>query len=89
VLEFFVVVDGVDRNLTRLQGFWNLTQKVDLEHAVFERSTFHLDVLGQIELTPERTPRDALVKIPVRALAGLATFNGQHVLLRGDGDLIR
>src|SRR5215204_2806793 len=88
LLDLLVVVAGVDLDPARLHGFRHLAHEVDLQQSAVERGALHLDVVGQVELAPERTRRDALVEVLVIALLGLAPLDGEHVLLRRDGDVL-
>ena len=46
---------GFDRDPAWLHRLRHLTHQVDLQKPVLERGALHLDVVGQAELTPERT----------------------------------
>src|ERR1700730_5849251 len=91
VLDLLVVVAiaGVDRNPARLHGLRQLAHQLDLQEPVFKRRACHLDIVGEVELAPERTSRDALEQVVVITVLRLAAFHGQHVLLCRDGDLLR
>src|SRR5258708_3223379 len=91
VLDLLVVVAiaGVDRNPARLHGLRQLAHQLDLQEPVFKRRACHLDIVGEVELAPERTSRDGLEQVVVIAVLRLAAFYGQHVLLCRDGDLLR
>src|SRR5216683_7833846 len=91
MLDLLVVVAnaGVDRNPARLHGLRQFTHQLDLQEPVFKRCACDLDVVGEVELAPERTSRDALEQVLVITVLYLAAFHGQHVLLCRDGDLLR
>src|SRR6266849_5141760 len=91
MLDLLVVVAiaGVDRNPARLHGLRQLAHQLDLQEPVFKRRACHLDIVGEVELAPERTSRDALEQVVVITVLRLAAFHGQHVLLCRDGDLLR
>src|SRR5260370_19814765 len=84
-----VAIAGVDRNPARLHGLRQLAHQLDLQEPVFKRRACHLDIVGEVELAPERTSRDALEQVVVITVLRLAAFHGQHVLLCRDGDLLR
>lgn len=73
----------------RLHGLRHLAHQVDLQDAILEPCIFDVDMIGQIELAAERPSRDAMVKVLVVAGRALAGFDGQHVLLGRDGDVLR
>src|SRR5882724_10919908 len=91
VLDLLVVVAsaGVDRNPARLHGLRQLTHQLDLQEPVFQRCACDLDIVGEVELVPERTSRDALEQVLVITVLYLAAFHGQHVLHCRDGDILR
>src|SRR5882762_5888246 len=91
VLDLLVVVAnaGVDRNPARLHSLRQLAHQIDLQEPVFQRRACDLDVVGEVELAPERASRDALEQVLVITVLCLAAFHGQHVLLCRDGDLLR
>src|SRR3981081_3165105 len=76
-------------NPARLHGLRQLTHQLDLQETVFQRCACDLDIVGEVELAPERTSRDALEQVLVITVLYLAAFHGQHVLLCRDGDLLR
>ena len=79
LLDLLVVLAGdagLDLDPARLHGFRQLSYQVDVQQPILERCAFHLDVVGEIELAPERTAGDALVEVRVITLVRLAAFNG-------------
>src|SRR3984893_17643801 len=57
VLDLLVVVAiaGVHRNPARLHGLRQFAHQLDLQEPVFKRCACNLDVVGEVELAPERT----------------------------------
>src|SRR6516165_8802806 len=51
-----------DRNLTRLLGFRNLAQKVNVEQAVLKARAGHMDMVGKLEAPLESAGCDALIE---------------------------
>ena len=51
-----------DRNLTGFLGLGDLTNEFDVEQAMLQRSTRHLDMVGKLKAALEGTGRDTLVK---------------------------
>ena len=90
----FLMLDGtglaavIDRDLPRLHGLGEFADQLDLQQTVLKRSVLHLDVLRQAKDSAEGTRRDTLVKVLAVAFIGLAALNRQHVLLRGNRDLV-
>ena len=63
---------GFNRDPTRLHRLGHFSDQVDLQEPVLERGAFHLDEIGQPELTPEGTAKDTLVEIGVVTFVSLA-----------------
>src|SRR5450759_733688 len=78
---------GLDLDPARLHCLRHLADQIDLQQPVLERGALHLDVVGEVKLTPKRTRGNPLIEVLVITLLGLAAFHRKHVLLRGDGDL--
>src|SRR4051794_25773792 len=81
--------DSVDFNPPRLHCLRYAPDKVDLEKAVLERRSFHLDMICEVEPALEGTESDALVEV-LRMIATLSllTVDGQQILLGGDIDFV-
>ena len=69
MLDLFIVLAGIDRNLTRLHRLGELPHQIDLQKSALERGALHLDVVGEVEDAPERTCRDAMVEVLVLRLS--------------------
>lgn len=87
MFSLVIVVAGLNRICRGFIASGTSRTQLDLEHAVHEGSGLYLDVLGQIELPPERARRDSLIQQLMRTFISLAAFDGQHVLARADGHL--
>src|ERR1700749_4317699 len=80
--------DLADRDAARLHCFRNFAHEVDDEAAVLEAGTLGLDMVGQCELAPEGTRRNAAMQEDLLFLLALAAFKRQHILLDGERDLV-
>ena len=78
----------VDGDAARLHGLGDFPDHLDLQQAVFERRAFYLNIVCQAELPLEMPGRDAPVQELTTRLFGLVAFDGDDVLLGGDGNLI-
>src|SRR5436190_6531056 len=79
----------VDFNAPRLHCLRYAPDKIDLEKAVLERRSFHLDMICEVEPALEGTESDALVEVlRMIAILCLLTVDGQQILLGGDIDLV-
>src|ERR1700726_4024082 len=92
-LQLGLFAAGADLDLPGFHGLRNPAQEVDLKEPVLERRALHLDVVIEVEVALERTRRDTAVKNLLvggrRDRLRLAAGDGQLVLLRGDGDVLR
>ena len=79
---------AVDGDPPRLHGLGDLANQLDLEQAVVEGRVLHLHVVRQVELPFEMPGRDAPVQELAIGLFGLVAFDGDCVLLGGDGNLV-
>src|SRR5262245_34058543 len=77
------------RNLPRLLGGGEFPDQVDVQQAVLERRTLHLDEGGELKHAFERARRDALVEdFALRlGLRLLLTADGERALLGLDVDV--
>ena len=55
-------LSGADLDLARLCRLGNLTDQIDMQHAVVEARADDLDVVGEAEAPLEGAPRDAAVQ---------------------------
>jgi hypothetical protein len=77
---------AVDGDPPRLYGLGDLANQLDPEQAVVEGRALHLHVVRQAELPFELPGRDAPVQELATSLLGLVAFDGDDVLVGGDGN---
>src|ERR1700720_439486 len=80
---------AADFDTPRLQGFRYPADQVDLEEPIREGRALDLDMVGEAEAALERARRDALIHVVLLRMVGPPTGDGQQVLLRRYGDVIR
>jgi hypothetical protein len=78
----------LDFNLSGFHRLRHFALQFDLEQAILKRGAPHLDIVGEIEATFERSTGDAAVEVLGLALFLVyATGDRQRVLMNGDADL--
>jgi hypothetical protein len=74
---------------TRLHSLGDFSNQLDLEQAIIEGRTLYLNVISQAELPFELASGDAAIQVLSLCLFDLGAFDGDNVLLGGDGNLFR
>src|SRR5262245_43832651 len=78
-----------DGNAARLQALRDIAHEVDIEEAVLEVGTLHLDVVGELEAPLDRAGGDAAVQELALLVIGLLLgADAEHLLLDVDMDLV-
>lgn len=66
---------GFDFYPARFHRFRHLSYQVDPQESVLEICAGYFDIVGEVELTSERAPGNALMEILAIILLGLAAFD--------------
>jgi len=76
--QFTDIVGGraIDGDAPRLHGLGHFTHELNLEQAIVELSTFHLHIIGKVELAFERPQGDAVIEEIAVGFFGLGAFDG-------------
>ena len=80
---------AADRNAPWLHGLRHLADQFDLQKAIAQRGTLHLDILSEVE-APLEGPRcdSAVQKVPGAVGLVHTTGHDQRVLIDSDRDLV-
>jgi len=79
---------SIDRDPAGLHGFRNFASQFNAEQTIFKRRVLDLDIIGQVELTPEGAGGNTPIEIFALLLLGLLTFDRQNILFSRHGDVV-
>ena len=82
-----VAIELADRNLAGLFGFGDAADEIDVEQAVLDAGTGHLDMVGELEAALEGAGGNALIKhfgLVSRFAGGFIAANGERAFLHFD-----